>query len=245
MRSECARSKTTATARCGPLNASSTRTTHGAFNVPSTLCSPPTSLSHRTLCPKPTPISITYNAFLAYTPSTKTLSAAPSPPVLHLDQTLSPPEYLSSSLQSRKCKVVRPSRARTPVNLQECSVIQLKVYKPVAAGRRRSGTLLAVPIRQRILTPCSTSPLSSIYASAFPSTPPRRCSSCSVAKTPFASLLTHQSGIQAECRKQHEQRRMRWAMGAMIRCPRALPAPRARVLAIEPSFPCPRPYPWL
>jgi hypothetical protein len=70
------------------------------------------------------------------------------------------------------------------------------------------------------------------------------CSSFSAAKTPFASLLAHQSGIQAERRNQHEQR-MRWAMRALIRCPHALPAPQACVLAIEASFPCPRPYPWL
>jgi hypothetical protein len=141
--------------------------------------------------------------------------------VLHLDRTLSP---------------------RTPVNLREYSAIHPEVYKPWRPGGGAARYLLCLSD-----SACSAPDVSRFFHFCFGLSLhpcPCRRSSCSVAKTPFASLLTHQSGIQAERRKQHEQR-MRWAVGALIRCPRALPAPRARVLAIELSFPYPRPNPWL
>ncbi|KAJ7912055.1 hypothetical protein B0H13DRAFT_557441 [Mycena leptocephala] len=71
-------------------------------------------------------------------------------------------------------------------------------YNPrfTKAGKGRSGTLLAVPIRQRLLR-ARRFPFLPFLPRPFPPPPPRRCSSCFAAKTPFASLLAHQSGIQA------------------------------------------------
>jgi hypothetical protein len=169
------------------LNASSTHTAHGTFSVPSTLSSPPTSLPHRTLCPKPAPSPITYHAFLAYTPSAKSLSAAPSPSrttttthtacrvhisitdPLHLDRALSPPECLSSSLQFRECKVVCPSRTHT----RESSRIRRDTAQGLQTpgGREEQGWHATCCAYQTARTPRSTSHLSSISASAFPSTP--------------------------------------------------------------------------
>jgi hypothetical protein len=189
VRSECARGRIAATARYAPFNVSSTHTAHGTFNVPSTLCSPSTSLPHRTLCSKPALISITYNAFLAYTPSTKTLSAASSPSRTMTTMHAACRGHISiidscyiltgpSPHPSASRPLCGPGNARWSlslahahhVNLRKYSAIHLEVHKPVAAGRR-SGTLLAVPIRQCALR-AQRLPFLPFLPRPFPPPPP-------------------------------------------------------------------------